>query len=341
MATPKNYHTERNKNWWIQNGLTEEDAIIEVKKHTPGTVEYFQHKKGYSHDEAVEKSKERYRKCAITLENLVKKYGETEGTYRWKSYCDKQSVTNTFEYKQKKYGWTLEQFQEYNKSRAVTLENLIRRHGQELGSLKWQKYCDRQRYAGCQLEYFIEKYGEIEGSEKYTQLNLMKGHTFDSFLARSNGDVVIATEAFNNHYQRKIIPYSEIANELFDKLYIHLCELGYIRIFYTNNIHEWYVYDNNKKRTYFLDFFLKEKRKGIEFYGDYWHANPISYGLKDMINYPNNIQRTPQEIWVEDAYKIDILKKHPDIDDILIIWENDYRKNKTQIFEQCITFLLQ
>ena len=31
-------------------------------------------------------------------------------------------IHNTFEYKMEKYGWSLEDFEEYNKSRAATLE---------------------------------------------------------------------------------------------------------------------------------------------------------------------------------------------------------------------------
>ena len=37
--------------------------------------------------------------CALTLENMIKKYGEMEGKIRWDSYCKKQSISNTFEYK--------------------------------------------------------------------------------------------------------------------------------------------------------------------------------------------------------------------------------------------------
>lgn len=78
---------------------------------------------------------------ARTLENFVAKYGEEEGKKRWDSYVNKCSVTNTFEYKQEKYGWTKEQFDEYNKSRAVTLALMIKRYGEEEGRMRYDEYC--------------------------------------------------------------------------------------------------------------------------------------------------------------------------------------------------------
>lgn len=49
---------------------------------------------------------------------MIKRYGETKGLERWKLYCDRQAETNTFEYKNFRYGMTLDEFDEYNKSRT-------------------------------------------------------------------------------------------------------------------------------------------------------------------------------------------------------------------------------
>ena len=68
---------------------------------------------------------------AVTLKNLVKKYGENEGKLRWEKYRNLQAVTNTFEYKKEKYGWSREDFDKFNQSRAITEENLINRYGDE------------------------------------------------------------------------------------------------------------------------------------------------------------------------------------------------------------------
>lgn len=101
-----------------------------------------------------------------TEEKYLEKYGPVRGAELWKSYCDKQAETNTFEYKQLHYGWTREQFDEYNKSRATTLVNMIRRHGEENGTRMFEEYCEKQRYSTT-LDYFIEEYGVEEGTMIY------------------------------------------------------------------------------------------------------------------------------------------------------------------------------
>ena len=78
---------------------------------------------------------------AITLDNLIKKYGPAEGSIRWNEYKQKQSYSNSLEYKKKRHGWTKEQFDEYNSSRAQTLQKMIERHGEIEGAEKWEQYC--------------------------------------------------------------------------------------------------------------------------------------------------------------------------------------------------------
>lgn len=86
----------------------------------------------------------------ITLQNMIVKYGDQVGLEKWNLYCNKQSDTNSFEYKQKKFGWTQEQFNEYNKSRA--------RNGNQNGNFQKGFY-----------KVWIEKYGLDEANKKLEQ----------------------------------------------------------------------------------------------------------------------------------------------------------------------------
>ena len=328
----------RNKNYWIDKGYSEIEAINLARSRQPGTIEYFNILKGYDIETSKQLSKEYYDSAKITLENCIKKYGVDDGKRRWESYCKKQSDSNKFEYKQRKYGWDKDKFDEYNKSRAVTLDNLIQRHGDEIGRLKWEKYCDRQRYAGCQLEYFIEKYGEADGIAKYQQINKMKSHTFESYLLRFN-DPEVALSEFKNYVSDRKVTYSQIANELFDTLF-SIYSPQYKHIYYANNINEWFVYDNNQRRIFYVDFFVKELGYVIEFYGDYWHANPKKYLAEQEISYPTT-RKKASEIWEFDRYKTETVLKHPDIKKILIVWESDYRNDKNKVIELCQDFLNQ
>ncbi len=110
---------------------------------------------------------------SVTLETMVSLYGEDDGRKKFDEYRSKQAETNTFEYKQKKYGMTKDEFDQYNKSRSVTLDNLVLRHGREIGLQKWEDYCERQRYTTTK-SYFVEEYGDEEGSRKYNNFEAAK-----------------------------------------------------------------------------------------------------------------------------------------------------------------------
>lgn len=335
----------RNKQYWINKGYTESDAMTMARSRMPGTYEYFKIFKKLPEDESIIQSKQWQDARKSTLENFIKRYGEDIGRARWEHYRYLQAKTNTYEYKKEKYGWTEEQFIQYNESRACTLENFIRRHGIEEGNLRWNSYVERQKYAGCSIEYFIEKYGEVEGIEKYQNINILKSNNLNTFLIRYDGDEEKATTEYlkykESQHGRRILPYSSIACELFDELYSRLLTLGFHKIFYTNNIGEWYIYDNIQKRMYYIDFFLKEKGLVIEFNGDYWHANPEKYKGTDIINYPNNKKEIAENIWENDAKKLNCVRRHPDIKDILVIWESEFRENKEKTIEKCMQYLMK
>lgn len=106
-------------------------------------------------------------KRGTTLDKMIKKYGIEDGTSRWNIYCNRQKETNTLTYKREKYGWTDEEFDEYNKKRSVTLENQIALYGVEQGTIRYNEYVEKQRYSGCSLEYFKEKYGIDDGKKRY------------------------------------------------------------------------------------------------------------------------------------------------------------------------------
>lgn len=227
--------------------------------------------------------------CVRTKENFIKSYGEEEGTRRWNQYCQKQAETNTLEYKKEKYGWTEEQFKEFNKSRAVTLENLITRYGESLGKQKWHEYCAKQKYT-CSLEYFIKKYGQEKGTEKY------------------NDYMSILTNNYKN-----IGPVSEISQALCMDIHNHFPNN---EIFYDDVNFEY------KAGHYHLDYYDKTINVVIEFNGDYWHVNPEKYKPTD-INTIRNM--TAEEIWKLDAIRKNYIQTQLPGCIFITIWESDYR----------------
>ena len=244
----------------------------------------------------------------ITEDVMIRKWGEEEGKKRWKSYCDKQAETNSFEYKQEKYGWSKEQFEEFNKSRAVTLELCIERHGEELGRKMWDEYCERQRYT-TSLEYMIEEYGEEEGTKKYK----------DFSLARANSGAA---------------GYSEISQELFFNIINKIQRTDNI-FFYKLN--KEYSVQYSTTAVFNLDFYDKEKNLVIEFLGDYWHANPKIYESGAVFNR----SKTPilaKQIWKYDNQRKRNICKVLNNPIYIEVWESDWKENPDKVIEEILKY---
>jgi len=70
----------------------------------------------------------------------------------------------------------------------------------------------------------------------------------------------------------------------------------------------------------FCDFYLPYYNTIIEFYGNYWHCNPLLYNSDYYHNY---IKMTASEIWERDKKRISEIYKHFNEEkNIIIIWES-------------------
>lgn len=307
-------------------------TLIKLKNSSTQTEERFiaQYGKIFGQN----KWKEYRASIAMTKENMIKKYGEIEGLKKWNAYCRKQSVTNTFEYKQSVYGWTQDDFDAYNKTRSITLENCIARHGEEQGTLIFENYKKKQQYSGCAKEYFIEKYGIEAGVEKWKEVNRKKARTLENFIIENGQDLGIKKyfeyRELNNHLQPK--SYSEISKELFSAVEKRIGNT----LFYAENEISVFLPISN---TYaYLDCYEKNSNKCIEFNGDYWHANPSIYEKDTVLKYPNNNIIKASDKWQNDKNRIDAIKRELGCE-ILVIWEHDYLQNKKDVIDLCVKFL--
>jgi hypothetical protein len=334
----------RNPIYWILKGRDLEQAQFESNKRTPGKFEYFRYYKNYSTDEDALEAMNKYNnENSVTKENMIRNHGEIIGLQKWNDYCQKQSVKNTFEFKKDKYGWTEEQFKVFNNSRAVTLSNSIKKHGIEKGTKIYNSYVEKQRYAGCKLDYFIEKYGEIEGERKYKEVNIKKSHSLEGYLLITNGDFEKANELYNTYQTTQNKTYSNISQELFEILRYELIQCGIddSDIYFAEHNFEWFINNSTQLKNYYLDFYVSSVNKVIEFNGDYWHCNPNKYKQGELIEYLGRGIIDPMIIWEEDKNRLNDIKKIPYIKDVLIVWESDFKNNPLEVVENCMKFLLE
>ena len=252
---------------------------------------------------------ERY---GITKKKLIDLHGLEEGTKKWEAYCQKQKETNEFEYKKEKYGWSEEDFKQYNKSRACTINTFISRYGEEEGIRRWNDYCERQRET-CTKEYWIEKLGEEEGLKKFASLR---------------------KSLFDNMKHLKANPYSKIAAEMFDELSKYFPNH---KIFYAKSDtpdKEWIF--SKDENFYRLDYFDLDLKIAVEFYGDFWHQNPNKYS-KDNIRKVGKTRLTAEEIWKRDKVRIKNIEEGGI--KVFIIWESQYKSNREKTIKELVELI--
>lgn len=119
--------------------------------------------------------------------------------------------------------------------------------------------------------------------------------------------------------------FSKISLELFESI---KCNIPNIKFGYNEVV----LRINNM--SYSIDCIDVLQKKIIEFYGDYWHANPNKFKATDVIK-----KTTAEKIWDHDRQKIKLL--NDDGYTVLIIWESEYKKDKQGIINKCINFLNQ
>ena len=264
---------------------------------------------GYSYDE--------YKKiCSMTVgvteKSMIKKWGEELGIQKWNEYKRKQSVTNTFECKKKKFNWNKEQFDEFNKSRAVTLKNLQNKYGKELGEIYFNDYVEKQKLTKSH-EYMINKYGE----EKTKAINQSKGQTLSNYIKRLGKiEGLKQYEIMLSHHKNY---FSKISQKFFDEIDKYISQ-KYTTYYATKN-HEYGVNLHNNDYIR-LDYFILELNLCIEFNGTYFHADPRFFNENDYPN-PHNKVLTSKAIWENDNNRYKKLKEYRNIDTI-VVWEYDY-----------------
>jgi G:T-mismatch repair DNA endonuclease (very short patch repair protein) len=91
----------------------------------------------------------------------------------------------------------------------------------------------------------------------------------------------------------------------------------YMKSKYNDAELEFYLNDVNRS----VDIFIPSENKIVEFFGDYWHCNPIIYS-EDF--YHDQVHKTAKEIWEFDFKRITEFKNNGYVVDV--VWESDLKK---------------
>lgn len=115
------------------------------------------------------RSTEKMKYCH-TENSFKERYGEEIGKLKFEESRKRKSFSNTLEGYIKRFGEVqgLERYTKDKKNKGVTLEKYISKFGKEKGEQEFLKWKDGQKYR-TSIDFFIEKYGEKEGIEKFQE----------------------------------------------------------------------------------------------------------------------------------------------------------------------------
>lgn len=274
--------------------------------------------------------KAKYLGKGVTLRRMVTFYGKESGSKKWDEYCKRQSVTNTFEYKTSVHGMTRKEFDEYNRARASTLDNFVKRHGAEVGAVLWGEYCKRQAVAGISLDYFIEKTGsEEEGRKEYDRVKGSKSHTLENYQKRFGNER--ALEKLIEYYERKSCKFvSKVSQKLFWALYERLPEDLKRTVYFGELNKEFGKWNQISGSFNYYDFVISGLKYCVEFNGDYYHANPTNYQTGDEISIHGSVRKV-DDIWQHDKIKNEYLESLGFR--VIVVWQSDFDKDPNTTIE--------
>lgn len=212
---------------------------------------------------------------------------------------------------------------------ASNVANLRKEHGTQATTLEYylnkgmtvkeaeKALAERQRT--FTLEKCIEKYGPVEGPKVYQKRQ-------DDWLATLDAKSPEEKKRINRAKVcqcRNVVAYSKISQKLFSAIYEKI-KGEFKDIYFATKIdngknNEFEVICKDEYHRYFLDFYVKDNNKVIEFDGDYWHGQKRG-----------NQQR--------DQEREDILHSLGYVN-ILRIRECDYKADPDAAVEQCVEFI--
>jgi hypothetical protein len=189
------------------------------------------------------------------------------------------------------------------------------------GNVEEAKKLFKERQTTFSKEKCIEQHGESKGMEIWSK----RQEKWQSTLNDKSDEEKLRITKAKMHNKS----YSKISQELFIEVYNRLnnkfkCRFAILkrdgRLEDDGINDEYYVMTANGIR--FLDFYIPELKKCLEFFGTYYHSEKFRKGNK-----------------IRDAIRDQEIKDTVDGIQILYINEHEYRKDKEATIKKCLEFI--
>ncbi len=222
----------------------------------------------------------------------------------------------------KKYG--VESYLVTNDSKEKCKENIIKKYGSYKNKLKesWKSYELKTGYSHNMRN---------PESAKKNQKN------------RVNTILNMSKEQKENWYQQRINSHKQNGTKLFGEKGSSYCvsniQIELFKELENNNLHILYgskekIIWIDEKKYYKVDGYLPDKNIIIEFYGDYWHANPERYQRDSVLSLPNG-KFLAEEIWNRDNERKNNIISALNCK-FIIVWESHFRNDKKTVIDNIL-----
>lgn len=168
-------HRDQNRYYKIENYCWGKNKTCPGKKLNPNSKEFLSKVLNIDLKESIDiihkRNKSPFYKINHNSENEYKKYQAR--SLEWfdknnknrKEWIDKANWSRSIGGYQEKYGDNgIDKWRQIQKSKAITLENLINRYGTDVGLIKWNKW---KYLTNINYDTFIRKYGKKIGTLKF------------------------------------------------------------------------------------------------------------------------------------------------------------------------------
>jgi hypothetical protein len=154
-----------------------------------------------------------------TLEGFKEKYGDREGELRYEKKISKMKFSKSIEYYIEKYEYEgVKKFNEDNKKRAMSLENLMNKYPREEAEERYKKWKEKHKIKNT-ISYYIKLYGEDEGTTRWFNRN--------NNISIANSKIEDVDRKDFNKYITNVEKFTRISLNLYDITNSHLRGLEY------------------------------------------------------------------------------------------------------------------
>ncbi len=334
------------------------NAIYKFSKrnnYKKGSLKYYQCI--YGNELGLSRYQKRNKNASKTL-SILKPGSKDNLRKLYKDDLDKKLEIRTNKQKQTKIN-----------NKTGTLEGYIKKHGEEIGRLKYKEFINK-----CKIRFtekrFIEMYGYDEGIEKLNNFKNKSKQTIDNFILRygkKEGSIkynlyinrlkqnsyftihwwiskygkVDGKKKYKEFQTRNLLwwinKYGENEGKRLYKEWIKKCTSNNNRVSKESKLLFENIKIDNIEFEKQIDIYRPDciyNNKIIEYYGTHWHADPRFYQPDDIIE---PLKLTSKQIWEKDLKRNNVLKDNGF--DIMIIWAFDFFNDQGKTINKCYDFL--